>query len=496
MAAKGGGKGPGKGPPPPGKAPPGKAPPLMKPPGGLAPPISKAAAQVHSGPKLRPVFWTTVSDIPEDSIWVGLEDPAVFDVCVLEKQFEATASRPLKEKRTGENKEGERKRLRVLDDRTSQHLAIALARLPEPEALAQMVDKFDGFLGTDRFSAETVQMMATAISENREAIEQLRTVLPEDASTRLDVPERFLWEMDRIPHVAKKVRVGQLIMASSELPEWRNKLAKVGIACQMLRKSKHLSRCISTALSIGNHLNRGTARANAKGLVLPDSLLKLEEVRATSASQNSGGGADDPQAGAQQGPSLLDFVAAALVDTEVKRGEPNGQVGNAIEVLRNHAHAASGVPLDEIIAAVPQKILEAQSVAQGLDDLERTPGQQRAVQKVHQICEEASLALKLSDGAKKEFERLQRWSCTKTKEQSEKWFGLWHTFLQQLSSALSRAYAERRQQEKANAGGTATRPVLMEICANSSQLCGDPLKPPSQLQARVEELPIKDLSLK
>lgn len=488
MASKGGGKGPGKGPPAPGKAPPGKAPPLMKPPSGLGPPISKAAAPAHSGPKLRPVFWTTVNDIPEDSIWIGLEEPAVFDVSLLEKQFEAAASRPLKEKRVGDNKEGERKRLRVLDDKTSQHLSIALARIPDPGTLAQMVDKFDGFPWN--LSSETIQMMAAAINENREPIEQLRTVLPEDAMTRLDVPERFLWEMDRVPDVAKKVRVGQLIVASTELPEWRNKLAKVGIACQMLRKSKHLSRCISTALAIGNHLNRGTARAGAKGLVLPDSLLKLEEVRATS--QSSSGGADDSQAGGQQGPSLLDFVAMALVDAEVNNGEPDGQVGNSIEVLLQHIRCASGVALEEITTAVPLKIAEAQSVAQGLGDLERTPGQQQAAKKVHQICEEANLALKLSDGAKKEFDRLQKWCCSKTKQQSENFFGLWNTFIQQLSSAIAKAYAEKRQQQKVNAGGSVPstpRPVLGEISTNSSQRSGSCGKPSFKGQVGVEESP-------
>lgn len=481
METKGDGKGEGKGAPPPPKgkgkgappAPPGGkgpgkgGPPLVKAPGGFAPPISKAAAPVYSGPKLRPVFWTTVNDVPQDSIWVDLQPVAPYDLSTLERQFAATASRPMKEKRTDDNKEGERKRLRVLDDRTSQNLNIALARLPEPARLAQMVDKFDDFPW--KVPTEAVHMIANAINENREAIEQLRTVGSEDAIARLDVPERFLWEMDKVPHIIKKLRVGQLIVSSTELGEWRNKLAKVGIACQMVRKSKHLSRCISTALSIGNHLNRGTARADAQGLVVPDSLLKLDEVRAAN------GGADDPQAEGQKGPSLLDFLATALVDAEVINGESNGQLSNAIQVLQNHLRAASGVALEEIMAAVPLKINEAQSVAQGMGDLEPTPGQQRAAKQVQSILDEANLALKLGEGAKSELERLQRWSCAKMPQKSEAWFGLWHQFFEKLLRAINRAYTEKAQQQKANAEGAVhetARPVLMEICSNSNQRPG------------------------
>jgi hypothetical protein len=195
-------------------------------------------------------------------------------------------------------------------------------------------------------------------------------------------------------------------------------------------------------------------------------------------SQSSSGGADDSPAGAQQGPSLLDFVAKAMFDAEVRNGEPDGQLRNAIEVLRNHLRAASSVALEEIMAAVPLKIAEAQSVAQGLGDLEHTPGQQRAEHKVKQICEEANLALKLSDGAKKEFERLQKWSCTKQPQKSESWFRLWNQFLEQLMQAISRAYETKRAEEKSrqqnvNAGGTPPRPALKEICPNSRQGPGD-----------------------
>lgn len=453
MSAKGKGKGAPPGPPP------GKAPPIGKP--GIVPSLSKAAQPApYTGPKLRPLFWTTVADVPPDSIWTSLEAPVAYDEAALERQFEAAASRPAA-KRVEEGG-SERKRLRtlrVLDDRTSQRLAIALSRLPMPGDLAQMVDKFDGFPWS--MSADAVQTLAAALGENKEAIDQMQQLLRSDGEdpAMLDMPEKYLWELDRVPHVVKKLDIGILLVNSTELPEWRSKLAKVGIACQMLRKSKHLSRCISTALAIGNHLNRGTSRAGARGLVLPDSLLKLEELRGGS----KNGGAEEPGK-EQAGQNLLEFVAGALVEAEARNNEPEGQVSNAVNTMLENVRAAAGVALEEIASAVPQKIAEATRAAKAVAELEPTPGQQRAAAKVNQICDEANLALKLADGAHKEFERLRRWSCTKATAatKTESWFSLWVQFLEQLSRAIAKAQKERRERLQ-------KRPALSELSQNVVQ---------------------------
>eukprot|EP00405_Crypthecodinium_cohnii_P027541 CAMPEP_0206513928 /NCGR_PEP_ID=MMETSP0324_2-20121206/61821_1 /ASSEMBLY_ACC=CAM_ASM_000836 /TAXON_ID=2866 /ORGANISM="Crypthecodinium cohnii, Strain Seligo" /LENGTH=94 /DNA_ID=CAMNT_0054006279 /DNA_START=30 /DNA_END=311 /DNA_ORIENTATION=- len=71
-------KGKGKGPPPP------KA---------LSLPLGKGAGKAgktqvpYTGPKLRPLFWQTMSQVPQQSVWTDLRPPARFDESLLEKQF-------------------------------------------------------------------------------------------------------------------------------------------------------------------------------------------------------------------------------------------------------------------------------------------------------------------------------------------------------------------------------------------------------------------------
>merc|ERR1719362_1082719 len=128
---------------PPGKAPPGKAPPGKAPPGKAPPLMSRSAAAVgvpvSSGPKLRPLFWTTTKPPPK-SVWTDLHPPAAFDQAQLERQFALAEARTLTRQGSRSqlhqgNSEEPRKRLRVLDDKTSQNLAIAFKKLPAPECL-------------------------------------------------------------------------------------------------------------------------------------------------------------------------------------------------------------------------------------------------------------------------------------------------------------------------------------------------------------------------
>merc|ERR1719277_2105651 len=84
---KGGGKGmpppkgAGKGPPLPGKAPP------LPPPRGLA---QRQPSRENLGPKLRPLFWTGLAQVPPESVWADPGAPASFDVSQLERLFALT----------------------------------------------------------------------------------------------------------------------------------------------------------------------------------------------------------------------------------------------------------------------------------------------------------------------------------------------------------------------------------------------------------------------
>merc|ERR1712216_109062 len=149
-----------------------------------------------------------------------------------------------------------------------------------------------------------VNALRTAFEKNWHAIEQMRLQLEQDENDAptLDLPERFLWELDQVPNVSTKLACGSLLLASCDLPEWRSGLAKVGICCQQLRGSKSLAKCLATCLAVGNFLNRGTARAEARAVVLPESLLKLSEVRSSTADAECPG----------NGVSILNVVTRAI----------------------------------------------------------------------------------------------------------------------------------------------------------------------------------------
>lgn len=167
--------------PPPSKAPsvpkaPGKAPP-PKAKGKAAPPPKRGACAGPEaiGPKLRPLFWTSVTEIPPDSVFAKLVLPAPFDTKLLEQQFALTESRSASSKRDLAEPE-QRKRLRVLDDRTSRNLAIVFSRLPPAEQLASMLDTFEGF--PEELPSEAVLAMNSAMLEQKEAVDQIRQLGP------------------------------------------------------------------------------------------------------------------------------------------------------------------------------------------------------------------------------------------------------------------------------------------------------------------------------
>ncbi|CAE8732063.1 unnamed protein product [Polarella glacialis] len=157
---------PGKAPPPKAKAkPPGPPPPPgLRPAGapariggaGPPPPPGRTFGQPQadvSGPKLRPLFWQAVAQVPPQSVWGSLAPPAPFDHAVLERRFALGEPRPvgLRKGTAGTNSnsslngEEPRKRIRVLDDRTSQMLAIAFKKLPPPERFSAVVDEMEDF---------------------------------------------------------------------------------------------------------------------------------------------------------------------------------------------------------------------------------------------------------------------------------------------------------------------------------------------------------------
>lgn len=398
-----------------------KAPPL----GGPRLPLDGAEA----GPKLRPLFWKSLEQVAPESVWANLDPPAPFDKALLEKQFALAESKSPPGQLTprGMTSQDSRKRIRVLDDQTSHLLAIAFGRLPPPDRVAAMVDNLEDF--PEGLPPEAVRALSGAVAEQREAVDQLQQHIKDGSLSSLDLPERYLAVVGSVRDCVVKLSCGALIVGSAnELGDLRYSSEKVGTCCQAIRDSTLLRKCVSTCLAVGNHLNRGTARSRASGVVLPEALLKLDELKA----------APDKEA-AQGTPSALDFVAQALVEESgIPRME---QLRSEAEKLQVMCKDASTVCMEESERSCRRILAEAAKTVQSLDapSVQEASGFRRIYNQVKKVHKEAEFAVQLLDLAKKEVVNLQQWSSVKGPMKSEDCFKGWSQFLERLVRAISRA---------------------------------------------------------
>jgi len=486
------GKGKGKGPPPPPKSVGAgvqqKGPP---PPGKGAGKAGKVAAPAYSGPKLRPLFWQALSQVPSDSVWTELRPPAHFDVSSLERQFalsqprapasgsDATARRPIVTEET-------RKRLRILDDKSSQLLAIAFNRLPPPEQLGKILRDLEDF--PDCLHAEAVLALNAAATEQHEAVEQIRQLEVQVTELQqLGEAERYLWVLSVVPDSAAKLRCGALILGQArELTDLRLSSERVASCCQALRTSDLLHRTVSTSLAVGNFLNRSTARCIAQAVALPDALLKFEELRGVGEAEDGSvipmvsSGSETPREGGR-GPTLLDFVAQALVDeataSAASRATALGRTTKILreeaEALRAKALAAGKADLEDADATCKQVLVDSAKARQAVAHLAGTAAADRLAERVRGICREAEDVSQGVKNAKEVLKCTQQWSSTKSSTKGSDWFSAWASFLEQLAAALARTRPSRPPVALGALpqapGVAAPRPVLGEMAAPPQQ---------------------------
>jgi hypothetical protein len=357
-------------------------------------------------------------------VWSRGIQPAPFDKAVLEKQFALTSRAPPAARRAQGEPE-QRKKMRVLDDRTSQLLAIIFSRLPPPEELASMIDTLEGF--PEGLPSESVLGVTSSIIEQKEAIEQIRQLDVSD-SVQLDMPEKYLRALGAVPFCTAKLTCSALIVGpASEVQHFRAAGETVLESCLALQKSMLVGKFLFTSLAVGNVLNRSTARSGAQGVQLPESLLKLEELHSIVDS-------DDPES---KGPSVLDFVVQALLN------EPGAR---SLDVLREECgallptvRAAQNVSLDESEASCRKVVAEAARAWQVLSEVPNSPGVNRVAEKVCTIRQDAGRAMSSLAKGKNALAEAFAWSSVKAGVKSDDWFAGWVLFLEQLSQALGRA---------------------------------------------------------
>jgi len=431
-AAPKAGKGAGKGPPGKGK---GKAPPLGKAPASSKADSSLVEGESFAGPRMKALHWT-IAKVAGDSVWENVAPAAPLNISELTRRFAQQEAKTLvvgtPKSSTDTAAVDSRKRKRILDASVSQKLGIVFSRLPPPERLAVMLETLEGF--PENLPSEAVLALNAAASEQRDAIDQLRKLnMPESDIMQLDVPERYLWVLGTVPHCVAKLSCGALIAGQAHESKDLCQTARVCITCcQSLRNSKLLRKYISTCLQIGNLMNRGTQRAGATAVVLPDAFLKLDEMRSAYEPEDGFCGAET------RGPSLLDFVAQAIVEDEGEGGRDAWALRMAVEELQGKVKSASSVSIDDVQVNCKQLHEEAQQAAKGLPGLPPTSGSACISSKVQSLLEEASQALALVKEAKAEIKWTQEWSSAKANCKSEEWLTKWSSLLEQLARAFGR----------------------------------------------------------
>ncbi|CAJ1403082.1 unnamed protein product, partial [Effrenium voratum] len=457
-----------------------------KAPGPPPRPPSRPPGKAPDGPKLRPLFWQTVGQVPTESVWSSLGPPVPFDTSLLERRF-AMAEARAPRKAVDATGDEPKKKLRVLDDRTSQLLAISFNKLPPAEQLAQVVDTLETF--PDGLAPEAVMALNSATVEQKDAVEQLKSLDVREADLmQLDVPERYLWVMANNSVCAAKIASGALIVGlAPELPELSLACQRVRDGCRRLQSSILVKRFISTCLAVGNVMNRGTARGSARAIVLPEGLLKLDELRGSGETEGV------------SGLSLLDFVSEAiLVEASCTSGKGvQAQLRAEADELREGMRAAQGVCLHDADTSC-QRICRAASHAQsGLSQHLANLSVARLAATVQSICKESEKCSAQVAEAKAQLKKSMEWASAKPNTSSSDWLGSWVQFLEQLAGAIDRVKLPELPMRpvQADCNGAASGRSVFQDVSNTPQMShedGKPKGPSPQVASKVQSVQLDD----
>jgi hypothetical protein len=374
--------------------------------------------------------------------WSELEPLSNIDTTKLERAFE---EKKLAVKEKGPASQVDKKQnlrrvpVETLDNKTWQNLAIAFSRLAhKPGLLLDRLLTLEDF--PESLTHQELKSLFEIVADEQKAkaIHEVRKWrIAESELETVDRPERVLWVLAHVPHVHAKLQCGALMTGPvrEQITEALMAGQRVSAFCSRLRSSDLLRKCISISLLFGNVLNSATNRANAVGVVLPESLRKLADMRATKGSN------DALQDGREL--SCLDFVAEALVKLyrEAHVDSDGADVCCAeAEALLAVARACLwvSVSLEEAstnLANAGPKSISARTM---LDKVPQTPQVIKIGNRVRTICEDVSAASKVIAAAKADLVNLQKWYTMKLGTKNEEWFKDWAAFFEQIVHALDR----------------------------------------------------------
>lgn len=158
--------------------------------------------------------------------------------------------------------------VQLLDHKRSQQVAIMLGRLPPIAEIQARFQECDlNFL-----TPQTVQIMAEVIPTS----EEIAMIEAYDGQKYLDRPERYFLMVSKVPCFALKIKAWHYILTfPEEISYLSSALNLTSQALCQLRESSELGILLNTVLVIGNCMNVGTTRSDARGFTLANlSLLR------------------------------------------------------------------------------------------------------------------------------------------------------------------------------------------------------------------------------
>lgn len=265
------------------------------------------------------------------------------DVATLQQIF-ASPDQPQQQRERLRQSSCTRKRC-ALDAKRSQNMTIALARLggkTEADFTALLRRAVDLDLGVD-------------------ALERLLTIIPTSeeyervckAGDELDtsgIAEQFVLAAAKVPELRAKLEAATVAATfSDKLDEVADVCCIIEAAAEALMESKGLALTLQRILAVGNVMNAGTRRGDAKGIRL-HSLLAIVNTK-----------------GRDKRTTILDYVVAGLL----KRGRfaDLAAAADIVDDIENATRLAEGASLDEIRRSL-DNIRRRQSVWRELPKLE------------------------------------------------------------------------------------------------------------------------------
>eukprot|EP00730_Choanoeca_flexa_P009028 TRINITY_DN12573_c2_g3_i5.p1 TRINITY_DN12573_c2_g3~~TRINITY_DN12573_c2_g3_i5.p1 ORF type:complete len:1085 (+),score=361.60 TRINITY_DN12573_c2_g3_i5:144-3398(+) len=281
-------------PPPPmpgaGGAPPPPPPPMMPGGGGGPPPPPGMPGMgmpagftlpAHAIPKpstqLKSLNW---SKIPahklEHTVWPEISLEQLYeelDRQQFDETFSAMQGNKAKSDKKAKKEESKVKEISVVDARRAQNCAILLSRLK-----MNTREVHHAVLSMDedrRIEDDLVDLMLKYVPTPEEA-SQLEPL--KDKAYLFAPPDRFIWEMSKIPHYEQRLSVLSFKRKYIErMASIEPQINSVLEASKQVRRSEGMKRLLALALACGNYMNRG-ARSNAHGFKL-DGLLKIPDTK-------------------------------------------------------------------------------------------------------------------------------------------------------------------------------------------------------------------------